>query len=488
MALSQKLQQTQGQHLTMTPQLQQSLKILQLSGVELESYLQQELESNPLLDDAPAEFSDAPDDQAEETPESNEPKNPYDLEQDVVWQDRLEEAPQRELYGSTVPHEITSHGAVQDAHAYDWLMEQVTENKPSLRKHLMEQIVVELHDETEQRIALHLVDGLESSGYYTKDCGEVAKKLGCSEALLQTVLQKLKTLEPAGVFARNLQECLTLQLQDRGEWNKEMQAIVEHLELLAEGNIAGLQKRSGCSEAEVLALCKKIRMLNPKPGESYITENTAFARADVVLHQFEDGGWRVELNDEALPKVLVNNRYYMEIKKKTGDAEEKKFLTERYQSANWLVRALNQRAETILKVATEIVKQQQAFFEKGIYYLRPITFQEIAKALDIHESTVGRAVNHKYMLTSRGVFELRYFFSSTIHNAVGSADYSSKTIQHMIRELVEQEAFKKPLSDDKIANLLQAKGIEVARRTVTKYREGMNIPSSVERKRLKRFS
>jgi RNA polymerase sigma-54 factor len=300
-------------------------------------------------------------------------------------------------------------------------------------------------------------------------------------------LLRLQTLDPPGVYARSLSECLAIQLKAKNRHDPAMQALLANLDLLARRDFASLKKICAVDEEDLLDMLAEIRALDPKPGAGFETDISESILPDVMVRAAPDGGWMVELNPDTLPRVLVNQDYYQKIASSAGMREkEQGFLSECLQNANWLTRSLDQRARTILKVASEIVRQQDAFFAEGIDHLRPLNLKTVAEAIKMHESTVSRVTSNKYMLTPRGLFELKYFFTVSIASAEGGDAHSAESVRHRIRSMILHESAESVLSDDDIVENLKGGGIEIARRTVAKYREAMNIPSSVQRRREKR--
>jgi RNA polymerase sigma-54 factor len=302
------------------------------------------------------------------------------------------------------------------------------------------------------------------------------------------MLAILQSFDPPGVCARNLTECLALQLRERNRFDPAMQALVAHLDLLAKRDVAALRKACGVSEEDLIDMIGEIRLLNPKPGLAFGTTLMQPIVPDVFVRPGTDGSFVVELNSETLPKVLVNQSYYTEVAKTVRNDKDKTYLADCLQTATWLIRALDQRARTILKVSSEIVRQQDAFFAYGVQHLRPLNLKTVADAIAMHESTVSRVTANKYMATTRGIFELKYFFTSAIAAADGSEAHSAEAVRHRIKQLIDAESPRAVLSDDTIVERLRAAGIEIARRTVAKYREAMRIPSSVQRRREKQTS
>jgi RNA polymerase sigma-54 factor len=295
----------------------------------------------------------------------------------------------------------------------------------------------------------------------------------------------LQTFDPPGVFARNLTECLAIQLKERDRHDPAMQALLQNLELLARRDLPALRKLCGVGEEDLADMIAEIRNLNPKPGLAFGSSTVQSVVPDVFVKAGPDGAWQVELNSDTLPKVLINQRYYAQVSKTTRNDKDKSYLAECFQTATWLVRALDQRAKTILKVSGEIVRQQDAFFAHGVEHLRPLNLKTVADAISMHESTVSRVTANKYMATSRGIFELKYFFTPAIAAADGGEAHSAEAVRHRIKQLIDAESSREVLSDDTIVDMLREAGIDIARRTVAKYREAMRIPSSVQRRREK---
>jgi RNA polymerase sigma-54 factor len=334
-------------------------------------------------------------------------------------------------------------------------------------------------------IGQYLIDMVDEAGYLTGDLESVAEKLGARRSDVELVLAVLQTFDPSGVCARNLTECLGIQLKERDRYDPAMRALVEHLDLLAKRDLAGLRRLCGVNDEDLVDMIAEIRTLNPKPGLAFGSTMVQPIVPDVFVRAAPDGTWQVELNSDTLPKVLINQRYYTQVSKTSRNDKEKAYIADCLQTATWLVRALDQRAKTILKVSSEIVRQQDGFFAKGVQYLRPLNLKTVADAIGMHESTVSRVTANKYMATSRGIFELKYFFTSAIAAADGGEAHSAEAVRHRIRRLIEDESTEDVLSDDTIVEKLRDVGIDIARRTVAKYREAMRIPSSVQRRREK---
>jgi RNA polymerase sigma-54 factor len=488
MSLAPRLQLGQRQTLVMTPQLQQAIKLLQLSQLELASFIELELESNPLLVEAEGEGDDiAP-------PESvDEPAAGGDVA-DTLTQGApaLAEADDRWAgeFGDRGGDGMLSKSTARlDGEAVSDAMARVAAGDLSLQRHVLAQISAEIGDPVDRMIAARLVELLEPSGYLGGDVDDVAVGLGVDPARVDAVLARLRQLEPAGLFSRSLAECLAAQLADRDRLDPAMRALVDNLDLLARRDGAALMRRCGVDAEDLAGMIAEIRALDPKPGLRFQHEPLRTAIPDVFLrrvrHPELGEAWEVELNTDALPRVLADRRYYLRLNGAAGTPDAKDFIAERWQTANWLVKALDQRANTILKVAREIVAQQEAFFHHGVSALRPLVLRDVAVATGLHESTVSRVTANKFMATPRGTFELKYFFTSALSSVVGAEAVSAEAVRSRLRQLIEAERGDAVLSDDRLVELLRAEGIEIARRTVAKYREAMRIPSSARRRREK---
>jgi RNA polymerase sigma-54 factor len=306
------------------------------------------------------------------------------------------------------------------------------------------------------------------------------------------VWARLRQVEPAGLFSRTLAECLAAQLAERDRLDPAMKALIDNLDLVAAGELGQLRRRCGVDDEDLREMLQELRTLDPRPGQAFDFEPIQPVQPDLYLTVAKDAdtgeeGWFIELNTDALPKVLVDRHYHATLMKGARAKPDRDFVAERFQSANWLVKTLEQRATTILKVAREIVRQQDAFFRKGVSALKPLVLRDIAIATGLHESTVSRVTSNKYIATPRGIFELKYFFTSALPGRAPGAVVSSESVRSRIRHLVDGEGSSQPLSDDRIVDLLKGEGVDIARRTVAKYREAMRIPSSAERRRLGRL-
>ncbi|MBI1365654.1 MAG: RNA polymerase factor sigma-54 [Alphaproteobacteria bacterium] len=490
MALAPKLEFRQSQQLVMTPQLQQAIKLLQLSNLELSAYVEEQLEQNPFLERAaesgdaaePAEAARERDDQT-----TGDAETALDLSSDQTAA-KAEEALDAEVEPSDAGGEFrvnewASVGAGKGSVDIEREFGATLTKEISLGEHLAEQLHVATRDPQQRFIGGYLIDLIDEAGYLREPVSTVAERLGADEQQVESTLRLIQTFDPCGVGARDIKECLKLQLIERDRYDPAMARFIDNIELLAKGDLKGLMKATGSDEEDVRDMVAEVRSLTPKPGYAYGSEHVQVVEPDVFVRKAPDGGWKIELNNDTMPRILVNQRYYAEISNASSRDQDKVFLNEQFANANWLAKSLDQRARTILKVATEIVRQQDAFLVYGVKHLRPLNLRAVADAISMHESTVSRVTSNKYMATPRGLFELKYFFTAAIASSEGGEAHSAEAVRHRIRELVAQEDPENVLSDDKIVEILRADGVDIARRTVAKYRETLNIPSSVQRRR-----
>jgi RNA polymerase sigma-54 factor len=504
MALTQRqrLQVRQSHALVMTPQLMQAIKLLQLSNLDLAAYVEGELERNPLLERAgdgaedrreagalptgtaggDGSFGGAPAHgrgaapEAVARPSAAEHEDAPPADTDAATSRANGNAPARSEWGGTSPR------GRDDG---DYNLEAFVSAETTLADHLAEQLVLAISDPARRMIGQHLIDLVDESGYLGGDLAVVGERLGAPRSEVEAVLAILQGFDPPGVCARSLEECLALQLRERDRFDPVMATLVAHLDLLARRDLPALRRVCGVDDEDLRDMIAEIRRLNPKPGLAFGSTLVQPIVPDVFVRSALDGGFVVELNSDTLPRVLVNQSYHAEVARTAKGEKDKAYLADCLQSATWLIRALDQRAKTILKVSTEIVRQQDAFFVHGIQHLRPLNLKTIADAIDMHESTVSRVTANKYMATSRGIFELKYFFTSAIASADGGEAHSAEAVRDRIRRLIDDEGPDDVLSDDTIVERLRDAGIGIARRTVAKYREAMRIPSSVRRRREK---
>ncbi|MDE1901907.1 MAG: RNA polymerase factor sigma-54 [Alphaproteobacteria bacterium] len=494
MTFTQRLDQRQTQTLVMTPQLQQAIKLLQMSNLELSDFVAQEIEQNPLLEQAGDDDFGAAADRAAEMAAPQSVADPAPLSGDMANDTGnaepdhfTEDGLASDGYDSTDRFAGTSRSGSFDGDDFS-LAESVAE-KPSLRAHLLQQIHVDFADPVDRIIAASLVEMLDESGYLPADLDLVRAQLGVDAGRFDGVIARLQRLDPCGIFARSLHECLALQLHERNRLDPAMGLLLQNLDLLAKRENAALMRICNVDAEDLAGMIAEIRSLNPKPAAGFAADVAPPIAPDVMLRPQpgKEGGWHVELNTDNLPRVLANERYYTRIQATAAKKADKDYIADRWQQANWLVKALHQRATTILKVAAEIVRQQDAFFMNGVAHLKPLILKDIADLVGMHESTVSRVTQHKYISTPRGMFELKYFFTTAIARSDGGADMSSESVRARIRALIDNEKPAAILSDDHISMMLRGEGIDVARRTVAKYREAMRIPTSAQRRRDKRL-
>ena len=476
--LSQKLDLKQSQQLVMTPQLQQAIKLLQLNNVELGEYIEEELEKNPLLEKADNSNDSI---EAEQEPEKSEGKDDVDSAFEQQQQSGEYDA------SSSSMMDVGAGGSASFDPMDDSFENRMSAEK-TLREHLTDQLNISFSDQRDRAIGAFLIDRLDESGYLRDGTESLAERFGCSEERVEKIVKQMKQCDPTGVFAQDLQECLALQLEERGELDDPMRALLGNLQMIADHDFAKLAETCGVNQTYLGDMVSLIKTLNPKPASEFHHLVVQTAVPDVVMKKLPKnlgGGWRVELNSETLPRVLVNQEYYTQVSGGASRKEDREYVTAQLNSANWLVRALDQRAQTILKVASEIVEQQDAFFNYGIEFLKPLTLKDISEEIEMHESTVSRVTTNKYIGTPRGLFELKFFFSTGLVSESGMV-HSAEAIKARIKSLIDGEDPKKILSDDKIVETLKSEGIDIARRTVAKYREAMHIGSSVQRRKQKK--
>jgi RNA polymerase sigma-54 factor len=510
MALSAHLHMRQAQSLVMTPQLMQSIQLLQMTHFELVQFIEMEVEKNPLLEmltDEPPSPAPTQEDSVEALDSAADRASLAEGELSGDWYEsdvtghaeHLNEAldsnfdtdftenanPNQTRLADLVSQKVGSSGASQTGEAYDF--DDFSASQISLLEHVAQQIPFVARSVKDRLIAQHLADQLDDNGYIHADLDDLALRLGTTRTDVDRVLYLLQGLEPGGIFASSLSECLEIQLRQKDRLDPAMAALVKNLELLARRDFSSLRKICGVDEEDLLDMLAEIRALNPKPGAQFLPTNQETIIPDIVVRPHHNGSWQVELNPDTLPQVLVNQEYFASVSRLTAkNSPDYTFLNECMQNANWLTRSLDQRAKTILKVSIEIVRQQDAFLVHGVDQLRPLNLKTVADAIKMHESTVSRVTSNKYIMTPRGLFELKYFFTASINSAEGGDNHSAESVRHKIRALIAKETSGSILSDDDIVDHLKGSGIDIARRTVAKYREAMDIPSSVQRRREKR--
>ncbi len=483
MTLAPRLDLRQSQSLVMTPQLQQAIKLLALSNQEIETFIAEEIERNPLLEAGQGDVVKTP-----ERPEAPEPAGADALVAGTAPAEPLDldyatESHQSDSAadgGGGFDGALGGGGAASSGSGEAVDLDSFADTAGSLADHLMAQAGATI-DTADMGIAAHLIDQIDEAGYLTASLLDIANRLGVPLARVQAVLATVQTFDPTGIGARDLAECIALQAKEADRYDPAMARLIEHLDLVARGERARLKRICGVDDEDLADMIRELRGYDPKPGCRIGGAPTQTVIPDLFVVKTRSG-WAIELNGATLPRVLVNRRYHAELSSGPQDKTAKAWLGDMLASANWLVKALDQRQRTIVKVATEIVKQQEAFFLHGVAHLKPMTLARVADAIEMHESTVSRVTSNKYLSCARGLYELKYFFTSAIQAADGGDAVSAEAVKAGIRALIAAEG-DKILSDDTLVELLNAKGFDIARRTVAKYREALGIGSSVQRRR-----
>ena len=494
MALSPRLDLRQTQSLVMTPQLQQAIKLLALSNLEIETFIGEALEANPLLEAGEVRREDG-----EPGGEESLPAEPsadqsigeggvgdegaLDIDPAALDRDRdTGDGAEGGEWGASL-----AGGPAEDLPG----IEERGSGGPTLAEHLEAQVGAAAGDAREEFVARHLIGLLDEAGYLAADLRDVASELGIPPNEAERALEVVQSLDPTGVGARTLGECLALQAREADRYDPCMARLIDNLDLVARGEFARLKRMCDVDDEDFADMLAELRGYDPKPGCRYGNDAESAVTPDVLLSAGKDDAWDIRLNEDTLPRLVVNREYYVELQGGCTDKASKAWLGEKLADANWLIKALDQRAKTILKTAAAIVKRQDGFFRRGVSELRPLTLREVAEEIEMHESTVSRVTSNKYLHCDRGTFELKYFFTSGVARVGGSADgegASSEAVKARIKALTDAEDAKKILSDDKLVELLKAEGFDIARRTVAKYREAMGIGSSVQRRRQKKLA
>ena len=451
--------QKQTRGLSLTPHLQQAIRLLEFSNVGLSKYLEDEVEQNPFL-----ELKYSP--------------------------NQIKKKPQLSKYKGDFKKYSFSQGKISKSsnsiNNIGYLSRQIDPKvgkKENLRDHLTNQLNMEIRNVLEKKVGQYIIDRIDDAGYFSEEESKISKNLGVKENTVKNVIEKLRSFDPPGIFAKNLSQCLLIQLKERGQYSNKMGLLLNNLTLLEKRNFSKISKICRVTEAELSEMIELIKTLNPKPGEIFINEIIETVIPDILLRKNKKNKWELKINEETLPQIFVNAGYAQELKKKINNEKEKSFVTQHLESANWLIKAIQQRSETLLKVASKIVQIQERFFDQGIEKLKPLTLREIAESIDIHESTVSRITSNKYIGTPRRNYQLKFFFSSAVKSLDLGNTFSSKSVQFKIKKLIENEKREKPLTDNDLVRLLKEKGIKIARRTITKYRRKLRIPDSLKRKR-----
>ena len=480
----------------MTPQLRQAIQLLQYSNIEVTTFVEQELERNPLLErdeaaEAPvgeraaldqiASRDDVPNDSADAARTDFLPAENASPLDSVHAEDYDAGGP---ADGGPSMGSFDGRGGNLSFSGDDRTIEDMADERPPLRDHLGEQLRLSLADPVDRMIGAHLIALLCPAGRLTADPAAIAHAMALPVARIEAVRQVMMHFDPTGLFARDLKECLAAQLADRNRLDPAMLTLLDNLDLLARRDLRALMSRCGVDSADLADMIGEIKALDPKPGASYDAEPAHAVVPDLLMRPAPGDSWVIELNPDTMPRVLVNEGFHARIAPKANKVD-RVFLADQLASANWLVRSLQQRAQTILKVAAEIMRLQDGFLRLGVANLRPLILRDIATAVEMHESTVSRVTSNKYIATPRGIFELKYFFTTSIGAVDGGESHSSEAVRHRIRQLIGAEDPSGILSDDQIVTILRREGVDIARRTVAKYREAMHIPNSVGRRRVK---
>ena len=473
-----KLSQIQGiklsQNIALTPQLIQAIKLFELNNIELEEYINREIIDNPFLDKDDG---------------SNEEDADKNYNENILTENTSSNESEIHISNQESPIDdqsnIFDNNYESDNSEINNYIEETVSFKRSSKDFLIEQVNITFKNVLDRQIAFLLIDNLESSGFLKISLKDFSIDIGIDENKINEVLSKLKKFEPVGIFSQSLEESFLLQLKDRKLLNNSIKKLINNLEILASGDLKKLIKICDIDENKIFKMLKIIRSCNPSPLSSFDENDYDDIKEPDVITKKIKSKWIVELNENTLPKVLVNTGYYEELASKNLTKEDKDYLATRYASGKWLLKALEQRSATILRVSREIIRQQNAFLENGLAYIKPMILKDIAKELDLHESTISRITNSKEIDTPRGIYSLKFFFSKAIVTA-GNDDISSQSVKTKIRNFIDNETVK-TLSDKKLKYLLDESGINIARRTITKYREEMNIPSSFERKKIKKL-
>ncbi|MCH9764482.1 MAG: RNA polymerase factor sigma-54, partial [Alphaproteobacteria bacterium] len=465
MALTTKLELRQGQQLVMTPQLQQAIRLLQFSSFELAQYVESELERNPLLERDEATDSTAKDPAPKSSEEdvSGEAQSqttaPLDLSATTSDGGAALDTDFENVFQDTSPSELPtpqdsgwstlrqSNSGFSDDRSN---LEEFVSGELSLKDHLSQQLPLALSDASQRIVGQHLIDMIDEAGYLNADFDQLADKLGAPRDMIDAVVATLQTLDPPGVFAGSLAECLALQLKEQNRYDAVIAKLLDNLHLLGTHDLAKLRRTIGVDQEELAEMVAEIQQLDPKPGLRFGSVQVQTVVPDITVRPASDGSWFVELNSDTLPRVLVNRSYYTTVSQNSSSESDKTYLLECLQTANWLVKSLDQRARTILRVAEELVRQQDAFFAHGVQHLKPLNLKTVADAISMHESTVSRVTSNKYMATPRGIFELKYFFTSAIQSSGDGDAFSSEAVRFRIKQMIDAETDKKVLSDDKI--------------------------------------
>lgn len=487
MSIGPRLDLRHSQQLVMTPQLRQAIKLLQSSNVEVTAFVEEELERNPLLER---------DERTDPGPDAGRSTDPLPVQaaapdaaaaasSDVLPSDSAAplDAEWDNVYDSGNPP--VGRGGRADFDDDLSGIDAMAAPEKNLREHIGEQVRLTFDTPRDRMIAANLLALVDAAGRLAIPDATIAAALGCDEAVVTAVRRRMQRFDPVGMFCADLRECLMVQLQDRNRFDPAMDALLDNLDMLARRDLRGLQRACGVDAEDIAEMVAELRRLDPKPGASFDAPPALTLIPDVLMRRGPANDWIVELNPETLPRVLINRGFHARAVVGARSRDEKSWVAERFQTASWLVKSLEQRANTILKVSAEIVRRQDGFFRHGVAHLRPLILRDVAEEVGMHESTVSRVTSNKAIATPRGTFELKYFFTTAIAGTMGGESVSAEAVRHRIKAMVEAEAPADILSDDAIVERLRTEGVDIARRTVAKYRDALRIPSSVQRKREK---
>ena len=504
MAIGPRLDLRQSQSLVMTPQLQQAIKLLALSNLELETVIAEAVADNPLLETgepAPVELTESAHPEPVDVRRTHLESSPVDQ---LIGEGRASDDRPLDIDAAALDRDRDTGDGGDGASAFELerggdsggggsgagengglALDERGGAGPTLAEHLHAQVGTAARGAREAAIARWLIDQLSEAGYLETPLREVADLLGVPLGEIEAALRVVQSLDPTGVGARSLSECLALQAIEADRHDPCMKRLIENLDLVAKGAFAQLKRMCGVDDEDFADMLAELRSYDPRPGLRFGSTVSEAVTPDILIRTRTDGGWDIALNQATLPRLVVNRSYYVELKRSCSDKQSRGWLGDKLADANWLMKALDQRQKTILKVAAEIVTQQDGFFRNGVSQLKPLTLRTVAEAIEMHESTVSRVTSNKYLNCDRGTFELKYFFTSGVASADGEGSVSAETVKAQIRALIEAEQPDAILSDDTLVDLLRAKGFDLARRTVAKYREAIGLGSSVQRRRQK---
>ena len=490
MQLSASHNMRQKQSLVMTPQLQQAIRLLQMTNLDLTQYLENECSENPFLEvDLDEEANTTLPKDSTEQENSDKPESLSSSEIDNALSDgsaMVDDPAANTDYENRFETELTDFRTPSSSSSqnddYDYISSSVANNPISLQEHVFRQIDLKFSDTNERIVAHAYTENLQPSGWLNTDAASIAALCGITVDFSEAVLASLQGFEPAGLFARDLKECLLIQANDKGVLTNQFKALLENLDLLAKGQFESLQRKLKCNKETLVEQIKLLRSFNPKPGERFDQNFQQITAPDLMVRKSENG-WTVDLNRSNLPTIYINSEYADDVSAKSRTDEASEYAAQAIASARWLKRAVAKRNSTTLKVGSEIIRRQTAFLEKGLDYLKPLSLKDIAEEVKMHESTISRVTSGLLINTPRGTFPLKSFFSISIDTDQPGIETSAAAVRNLIKTIIHDEDSRKPLSDESLAEIISDKGVKLARRTVAKYRELMKIPSSSERRR-----